>query len=103
MDALIAAMYMNHEDGSWFVKISIVNQINRTMEYNRDREARLLNTLGYPYDQLNHYGHHALKFDNNPENTELLWFLKDNHPYVSDVKSTMWNQWKVTFRHKGDE
>lgn len=103
MDALIAAMYMNHEDGSWFVKISIVNQINRTMEYNRDREARLLNTLGYPYDQLNHYGHHALKFDNNPENTELLWFLKDNHPYVSDVKSMMWNQWKVTFRHKGDE
>lgn len=103
MNALIAAMNMYQEAGSWFVKISILNQINRMLEYNQEIETRLLNTLGDPYNRLSHYGHHALKFDNNPGNTELIWFLKDNHPYVSDVKSTMWNQWKVTFRHKGDE
>lgn len=103
MDALIDAMNIYQEDGSWYVKISIVNQINRTLPYDRDIETKLLNTFGEPYNQLSHYGHHAPKFENNPENTELLWYLKDNHPFVSDVKQAMWNHWKVTFRHKSDE
>ena len=103
MDALIDAMNMYQEDGSWFVKISIINQINRTLPYNQNIETRLLNAFGEPYNQLSHYGHHAPKFENNPENTELLWYLKDNHQFVSDVKPAMWNQWKVTFRHKGEE
>lgn len=83
--------------------MSIINQSNRMLRYNQARETRLLNTLGDPYDQFSHYGYHTPKIDINPENTELVEYLKDNHPFVSDVKSALWNQWKVTFRHKGEE
>ena len=103
MNALIDAMNMYQEDGSWYVKISIVNQINRTLKYNQDIETRLLNTFGEPYNLLSQYGHHTPKFDDNPENSELLDYLKDNHPFVSDVKPSIWNQLKVTFKHKGAE
>lgn len=104
MEALIDAMELTENGGdSWRLKMSIINQSNRMLRYNQARETRLLNTLGDPYDQFSHYGYHTPKIDINPENTELVEYLKDNHPFVSDVKSALWNQWKVTFRHKGEE
>ena len=103
MEALIDAMGMIGEgEVNWRLKMSIINQINRTLEYNQDRETQLLNTLGDPYDKLSNYGYHTPKFDNNQENNELLEYLKENHPFVSDVRPTIWNKLKVTFRHKGE-
>ena len=103
MEALIDAMGMIGEgEVNWRLKMSIINQINRTLEYNQDRETQLLNTLGDPYDKLSNYGCHTPKFDNNQENNELLEYLKENHPFVSDVRLTIWNKLKVTFRHKGE-
>ena len=103
MEALIDAMGMIREgEVNWRLKMSIINQINRTLEYNQDRETQLLNTLGDPYDKLSDYGYHTRKFDNNQENNELLEYLKENHPFVSDVRPTIWNKLKVTFRHKGE-
>ncbi len=103
MSALIDAMEMTENGGEcWRLKMSIINQINRTLKYNQERETRLLNTLGDPYNQFSHYGYHTPKLDNNLENTELLEYLKVNHPFVSDVKPTIGNQWKITFKHKGE-
>jgi len=42
----------------------------------------------------------VLKFDRNPENEELLYYLKEKEHYVSDVKETIMSRLKVTFRHK---
>lgn len=103
IENLIDAMGMiGNGEVDWRLKMSMINQINRTLEYNQERETQLLNTLGDPYNHLSHYGYHTLKLDNNLENTELLKYLKKNHPFVSDVKPTIWNQWKVTFRHKSE-
>ena len=104
MGALIDAMGMTGNSGDgWRLKMSIINHINRTLRYHQERETRLLNTLGDPYTQFSQYGYHTPKIDNNPENTELVEYLKIHHPFVSDVKPAIWNQWKITFKHKGEE
>lgn len=102
IDDLLVAMklYGNGIPEAWKVKISLINKINRIYAYSKEREEKLIDTLDEYYSGLNRYGHHVLKFDRNPENEELLNYLKENEHYVSDVKETIMNKLKVTFRHK---
>ncbi len=101
MEALIAAMNVyDYDDEAWGIKISIVNQINSTMEYDKERETQLLVAINDHYGKLNNIGHEILKFDNNPENEELLNYLKSKKHFVSDVKQGTFNRLKVSFRHK---
>ncbi len=102
MDGLIAAMnaYDFNGEEAWRIKISIVNQINRTMEYNKERETQLLKAINKDYAKLIYIGCEIQKFDKNPENEELLGYLKLHRHYVSDVKPIIFNKLKVTFRHK---
>ena len=101
INALIAAMNVyDYEDDAWKIKISIVNQINSILKYDKERETQLLMAINEYYGKLNNIGHEILKFDNNPENEELLSYLKFNNHYVSDVKHGAFNKLKVSFRHK---
>jgi hypothetical protein len=70
------------------------------MEYDKERETQLLIAINDHYGKLNNIGHEILKFDNNPENEELLSYLKLKKHYVSDVKQGVFNKLKVSFRHK---
>lgn len=100
MDALIAAMGMYHEYGSWFVKISIINQINKTIPYDKDLERDLIHTLGGDYLRLNRLGS-PFPYDDNSQNRELFAFLKEKkYPYISKVYSPEGGYIKVTFKKK---
>ncbi len=102
IDDLLVAMklYRNDAPEAWRIKMSLINKTNKTYAYNKEREEKLIDTLDEYYSGLNKYGHHVLKFDRNPENEELLNYLKEKEHYVSDVKETLLNKLKVTFRHK---
>ena len=102
IDDLLVAMklYRNGTPEAWQIKMSLINKINRIYSYNKEREEKLIDTLDDYYSGLNKCGYHVLKFDRNPENEELLNYLKEKEHYVSDVKETIMNKLKVTFRHK---
>lgn len=97
-DALVDAMNMYQEDGSWFVKISIVNQYNRTRPYDKEFEKKLLDSLGGGYVKLSQLKGKET-YDDNEQNRELLAFLeKKDYPYISTVFPPFDGHIKVTFR-----
>ena len=97
-NALIAAMKMYQEDGSWFVKISIVNKYNRTRPYDKEFEKKLLDSLGGGYIKLSQLKGKET-YDDNEQNRELLAFLeKKEYPYISTVFPPSDGHIKVTFR-----
>lgn len=101
METLIAAMDAYQEAGSWFVKIAIINKINKTKEYDKDVERDLIDTLGGDYlriHQLKGYGH---SYDDNEQNRELFGFLKEKeYPYISKMYPPEGGFIKVTFKKK---
>ena len=100
MEALIDAMKMYQEDGSWYVKMSIINQINRTKDYDKDVEKKLIDALGGGYVRLNQLDGKETYYD-NPQNRELLGFLKEKeYPYISKVYPPEGGLIKVTFKKK---
>ena len=97
-DALVDAMNMYHEDGSWFAKISIVNKYNRTRSYDKEFEKKLLDSLGGGYIKLSQLKGKET-YDDNEQNRELLSFLeKKDYPYISTVFPPSDGHIKVTFR-----
>lgn len=97
-DALVDAMNMYQEEGSWFVKISIVNQYNRTRPYDKEFEKKLLDSLGGGYVKLSQLKGKE-NYDDNEQNRELLAFLeKKDYPYISTVFPPFDGHIKVTFR-----
>lgn len=100
METLIAAMDAYQEDGSWFVKISIINKINRTKAYDKDVERDMIDTLGGDYLRLNRLGG-SHPYDDNEQNRELFGFLKEKeYPYISKVYPPEGGYIKVTFKMK---
>lgn len=66
-------------------------------EYDRDIEIRLINTIGEHYSALNVLGHSNWPFEKNPENEELLNYLKGKH-FVNKVLEVSDTELKVTFK-----
>lgn len=102
LDSLISAMEaypaLKGDGVSWRIHISLVNQINRMLgEYDRDIEIRLINTIGEHYSALNVLGHSNWPFEKNPENEELLNYLKGKH-FVNKVLEVSDTELKVTFK-----
>lgn len=98
-NALVDAMNMYQEDGSWFVKISIVNKYNRTRPYDKEFEKKLLDSLGGGYVKLSQLKGKET-YDDNEQNSELFAFLAmKEYPYISTVFPPSDGHIKVTFRN----
>lgn len=76
MDEIAKALRIYNIEGSWFVKIDLVNQINASEPYDRKLEELLLEGLGEYYGELNVVGGKNLEFEDNLQNEQLLNYLK---------------------------
>ena len=70
----------------WINKIRVVNSINSSLGYNKERVVEMLNKLGDEYAKLN-IKRNRPRFDNNSENLTLISFLgKNNHVSSFEVQ-----------------
>lgn len=82
----------------WFVKITIINSINSSLGYQKERVVNMMTALGGGYLKLNSFYGSAI-FDSNAENRCLLDFLKSNRHFVKNVAEEN-GKLKVSFYHK---
>lgn len=94
------ALMSYHPEGSWKLRIDIINKIHQVFPYSEDRTKAIVDSLGEPYTELNTYARQTF-LDNNPENNELVSYLSDKAPYISKIKPMDNNQIKVTYKHGG--
>ena len=84
---------------SWYEKISLINKVNKAWPYDKEREERMLKSLGGEYLKLNElFG--TAHFDDNEVNNTLLAYLKEKGHYVNNVYPPVEGQIKVTFKSK---
>lgn len=98
-DLLLRALEFNKKPESWKSKITLVNMMNDYYSYNREKEKRMVSSLGGEmYQRLNYPGGRA-HFDINNENKKLLKYLKEQGHYVKDINESK-GQLQVSFKMK---
>lgn len=95
---LVGALQNYHEDGSWQTRIELINKIHKVWPSDENRAKLLVDSLGYPYTELNTYAARPTKLDNNEQNRDLLDYLKTYCGYISRIIPTEDGQLKVTYR-----
>lgn len=81
-DLIVNALDIYNGEGTWLPKIELINKIHRSTEYSEERSTRLVNTLGTPYTELNTSGGERTELDNNPQNNELVDYLRDKGRFI---------------------
>lgn len=79
---IVKALENYNGDNTWLPKIELINKIHRSTEYSEKRSTQLVNTLGVPYTELNTSGGERTELDNNPQNNELVDYLRDKGRFI---------------------
>lgn len=98
---IVSAMDLYQEGGAeWGVKMSLINKLNLSKSFNANFETQMLKTLHMEsYDKLTYNGSQIVKLDDNPENNQLLDFLKEQNYYISNVGEPILGKRKVSMIH----
>lgn len=98
---IVSAMDLYQEGGAeWRVKMSLINKLNLSKSFNANFETQMLKTLHMEsYDKLTYNGSQIVKLDDNPENNQLLDFLKAQNYYISNVGEPILGKRKVSMIH----
>lgn len=86
--------------GSWHTRIEVINKVHRTVDYVPSRTNRMVLSLGEPYNELVTYSNKTY-LDDNPQNNELVNYLKANQPYINK-KTPDDGKIKITY-HRGNK
>lgn len=99
INLIVDALGVDKATESWYVKISLINKVNKAWPYDKEREESMLKSLGGEYLKLNElFG--TAHFDDNEVNNTLLGFLQEKGHYVNKVYPPVGGQIKVTFKSK---
>lgn len=99
IDLAVNALTGYNDQNGCEVKISLINKINVTKGYDKERVTRMINALGVGYLKLNSY-YGSTSLDNTVQNTQLLKFLTENNHYVNRFYPQGDGRLKVTFKRK---
>ena len=99
VDLIVDALVADTATESWYVKISLINKVNTAWPYDKEREERMLKSLGDEYLKLNELFGMA-HFEDKEVNKTLLDYLQEKGHYVNKVYPPVDGQIKVTFKSK---
>ncbi|MBQ0063375.1 MAG: hypothetical protein KBS94_05015 [Prevotella sp.] len=89
------ALNIYNGEGTWFIRIELINKVHRSTTFNEERTVNMVETLLEPYTELNTY-HTQTILDNNPQNNELVDYLRSHLKYISN-KIDKGDNIKVTY------
>lgn len=87
-----------YSEGSWQTRIELTNMVHRSVAYAPSRTSSMVISLGEPYYELVSYANKTI-LDDNPQNNELVDYLKENQPYINK-KTPGEGKIKITY-HRG--
>lgn len=80
--------------------MSLINKLNLSVPFNANFETQMLSTLHMEsYDKLTYNGSQIVRLDDNPENNQLLDFLRGQNYYISNVGEPILGKRKVSMIH----
>lgn len=89
-----------YSEGSWQTRIELINMVHRSVAYAPTRTSSMVISLGEPYYELVSYANKTI-LDDNPQNNELVDYLKANQPFINRKKPEN-GKIKITY-HRGNK